>query len=62
LTVEKIVGKGIIISLRMPPETYRKRDYSQSFLDKILQIELALCEKPDALGLAGHIQAIAYKV
>ena len=62
LKVEKIVGKGVTMPLRIPPEIFFKRDYSRNFLNEILQIELALCEKPDALGLAGHLQAIAYKV
>jgi hypothetical protein len=43
-------------------KTYSKKTYSQDQLDNILQIEFVLCEKTDALGLAGHLQAIAYKL
>jgi len=62
LKIEKIIGKGITMPLRIPSKTYSKKKYSQEQLDKILQIEFALCEKTDALGLAGHLQAIAYKM
>lgn len=59
--VQKIIGKGITMPLRITEELYRKKEYSEDILDKILQLELALCEKQDALALAGHLQAIAYK-
>jgi len=59
--VQKIVGKGMTMPLRITEELYMKKDYSEDLLDKILQLELALCEKTDALALAGHLQAIAFK-
>ncbi len=59
--LEKIVGKVITMPLRIKKEVYLKREYSEDLLSKILQFELTLCEKPDALALAGHLQAIAYK-
>lgn len=62
LRVEKIIGKGITMPLRIPPNIFFKKEYSVEFFNKILQIELALCEKSDALGLAGHLQAIARKL
>ena len=46
----------------MAEELYLKKDCPESLLDKILQLELALCERPDALALAGHMQAIAQNV
>jgi ubiquinone/menaquinone biosynthesis C-methylase UbiE len=61
LCVEKMVGKGITMPLRIRKETYLRKDYPQDLLDRILKIEFALCEEPDALGLAGHLQAITYK-
>jgi hypothetical protein len=45
--------------LRISTEVFMKRDYDQDLFQKILQFELAVCEKPDALALAGHLQAIA---
>lgn len=62
LRVEKIVGKCVTMPLRIAPDVYFKKDYSSDFFDKILGIEKALCEEPDALGLSGHLQAIAFKL
>lgn len=62
LRVEKIVGKGITMPLRIQPDIFFKKEYSDEFFNKILAIELALCEKSDALGLAGHLQAIARRL
>lgn len=62
LRVEKIIGKCMTMPLRIAPDVYFRTDYSDDLFDKILRIELTLCEKPDALGLAGHLQAIAYKL
>ena len=62
LKIEKIIGKGITMPLRINPDVYLNTNYSKDLFERILQIELALCEKPDALGLAGHLQAIAYKL
>jgi ubiquinone/menaquinone biosynthesis C-methylase UbiE len=59
--VEKIVGKGYTMPLRISKDAYMKKDYSKDLFEKILQFELALCEKPDTLALAGHMQAIAHK-
>jgi ubiquinone/menaquinone biosynthesis C-methylase UbiE len=60
--VQKIVGKGVTIPLRMAEELYSRKDCPESLLEKILQLEFALCERSDALALAGHMQAIARKV
>jgi len=61
LRVEKIIGKCVTMPLRIAPEVYFKADYSRELFDKVLSIEMAFCEKPDALGLAGHLQATAFK-
>lgn len=61
LRVSKIIGKGITMPLRITEELYKKKEYSEEIFNKILQLELILCEKPDALALAVHLQAIAYK-
>jgi len=59
--VEKIIGKGITMPLRISKELFTEKEFSEDLFNKILQFELALCEKTDALELAGHMQAIAYK-
>jgi len=59
--VEKIVGKGITMPLRISNKFFTKKKYSQSLFDNLLQFELALCDKADALALAGHMQAISHK-
>jgi ubiquinone/menaquinone biosynthesis C-methylase UbiE len=59
--VEKIIGKGMTMPIRISKELYVKKKYNEELFKKLLKIELALCEKPDALALAGHLQAIAYK-
>jgi ubiquinone/menaquinone biosynthesis C-methylase UbiE len=61
LHVEKIVGKGVTMPLRITKELFMKNQYAEDLFNNLLQFELALCEKPDALALAGHLQAIAYK-
>jgi ubiquinone/menaquinone biosynthesis C-methylase UbiE len=61
LCVDKIVGKGITMPLRISKKLYIEKRYSEDLFNKLLDFELALCEKPDALALAGHLQAIAYK-
>jgi len=60
--VEKIIGKVVTMPLRIRKETYTRSDYPQDLHEKILEFELAMCERPDALGLAGHFQAIARKI
>lgn len=57
----KDIGKGVTMPLRISKELFMKKDYSEDLLNKILQFGLALCEKTDALALAGHMQAIVYK-
>lgn len=59
--IEKIIGKGVTTPLRMTEEPVMKKECPQDVLDRILQLEFALCERPDVLALAGHLQAIARK-
>jgi ubiquinone/menaquinone biosynthesis C-methylase UbiE len=59
--IEKIIGKGMTMPLRISKDVFMKKEYSESLFNSILQLELALCDKPDALVLAGHLQAIVYK-
>jgi ubiquinone/menaquinone biosynthesis C-methylase UbiE len=62
LRVEKIVGKVATMPLRVRQEFFMEKKHPQELFDKLLQFELALCEKPDALALAGHLQAAAFKL
>jgi len=59
--VKKIIGKGVTMPLRISKELFVKKEYSEDLFNKILQFELALCERKDALALAGHMQAIVCK-
>jgi len=59
--LEKIVGKGVTMPLRISKEVFMKKIYPEKLFHKILKFELAMCERPDALALAGHLQAIARK-
>jgi ubiquinone/menaquinone biosynthesis C-methylase UbiE len=59
--VEKVIGKGMTMPLRISKDVFMKKEYSENFFNSILQLELAFCDKPDALALAGHMQAIACK-
>jgi len=57
---KRLLVKGLLC-LCESQRNLAKKEYSEDLFSKILQFELALCEKPDALALAGHMQAIAYK-
>jgi ubiquinone/menaquinone biosynthesis C-methylase UbiE len=59
--IERIIGKGITMPLRVSRELYMKKEYPEDLYDNLLRFELLLCEDPDALALAGHLQAVAYK-
>jgi len=60
--VEKMIGKGMTMPLRISNDVFMKKKYSKELYEKLLQFELAMCEKQDALALAGHLQAIARKL
>jgi len=62
LHIEKVVGKGVTMPSRIKQEFFLEKKHPADLFDKILQFELALCEKPDALALAGHLQATAFKL
>jgi ubiquinone/menaquinone biosynthesis C-methylase UbiE len=62
LRVEKIIGKALTMPLRIKSEVYSKQHFSEALFNQLLKLEYEFCEKPDALALAGHLQAIAYKI
>jgi len=59
--VEKIVGKLFTMPIFLKEEISYSRTYSQELLEKILEIETALCERQDALGLAQTLHVVARK-
>ena len=60
--VERMVGKGVTMPLRISKDLFMKKEYPEELFKKILEYEFVLCEKPDALALAGHLQTIARKL
>jgi ubiquinone/menaquinone biosynthesis C-methylase UbiE len=62
LRVEKIVGKMATMPLRVRQEFFMEKKHPKVLFNELLRFELALCEKTDALSLAGHLQAIAFKI
>jgi hypothetical protein len=60
--IERIIGKGTTMPLRISNRLFTKKKYPETLFNSLLQFELALCDKPDALALAGHMQAIAHKI
>ena len=60
LEVKKIIGK--VVTMHGMPEIFiNEENMPKDLLKKLLQIEVGLCEREDALGLAAHLQAVAYK-
>lgn len=62
IRIAKMIGKGIAVTpLVMPTERFWTDNYDQSFLSELTNVELSLCERQDALPLAGHIQAVGHR-
>lgn len=62
IKLSKIIGKGLVLTpLVLPMQTLYMEKYDEEYYQKILKVELELCERPDALALAGHLQAIGTK-
>jgi ubiquinone/menaquinone biosynthesis C-methylase UbiE len=59
--VERIVGKGITMPLKISDKLFMKKKYSEKLFAETLRSELMLCEKTDVVALAGHLQAVARK-
>lgn len=62
LRVEKMIGKALTMPLRIKQEIYSKRKFSEDLFNEILKFEYTLCENPDSFALAGHLQAVAFKI
>ena len=59
--IEKIVGKLFTMPLGLSGQKMIAEDYTKELLDRIIQIELELAEKPDSVCLGSHLQAIGFK-
>jgi hypothetical protein len=59
--IEKIVGKLFTVPLGLSEQKTIAEDYTKEFLDRLIQIELELAEKPDSVCLGSHPQAIGFK-
>jgi ubiquinone/menaquinone biosynthesis C-methylase UbiE len=59
--VEKMFGKVFTMPLGLSPNRLQTETFSQDLVDALLKIEYNLLDKPDALSLASHIQALVYK-
>jgi len=60
--IEQMIGKGVVLTpLVLPMERLWTDNYDQVLLSKLVDAESRLCERKDALPLAGHVQAIGRK-
>jgi ubiquinone/menaquinone biosynthesis C-methylase UbiE len=59
--IEKMVGKLFTMPLGLSGQKMIAEDYTKELLDRIIQIELELAEKPDSVCLGSHLQAIGFK-
>jgi len=59
--VEKIVGKLFTMPLAISSKEMRSEKYSNEFYKQLLNIELELSNRLDAVALGGHFQAIGYR-
>lgn len=59
--IERMVCKGVTMPLRLGQQFMMKTDNPEEIVSRVLELELAFSERPDAVALGGHIQAIARK-
>jgi ubiquinone/menaquinone biosynthesis C-methylase UbiE len=59
--VEKISGKLFTMPCAISSEQMTSEEYSSKLFKQIMNIELELSKKSDAVALAGHFQAIGYR-
>lgn len=59
--LERMFGKVFTMPLGLSYRTLRKESFSQDVVDRLLKIEYVMLEKPDAVPLASHLQAVGYK-
>lgn len=61
LEIEGMICKGVTMPLRLGQEFMMKAENPEEIVSDILKLELAFSERPDAVALGGHIQAVARK-
>jgi ubiquinone/menaquinone biosynthesis C-methylase UbiE len=60
--IEKIVGKLFTVPLGLSGQNHIAENYTQEFLDKVIEIEFELSGKPDSLCLGSHLQAVGFRI
>jgi ubiquinone/menaquinone biosynthesis C-methylase UbiE len=61
IRVEKLVGKLFTMPLAISSKKMSSKKYSDEFYRQLLNIELELSSRSDAIALGGHFQAVGYK-
>jgi ubiquinone/menaquinone biosynthesis C-methylase UbiE len=61
IRVEKIVGKLFTMPLGLSGQKMIIENYSRELLDRIIQMEVSLAQRPDSVCLGSHLQAIGFK-
>jgi ubiquinone/menaquinone biosynthesis C-methylase UbiE len=59
--IEKIVGKLFTMPLGLSWEKVINEKFTEELFEKIMRVELELANKPDAICLGSHFQAIGHK-
>jgi 2-polyprenyl-3-methyl-5-hydroxy-6-metoxy-1,4-benzoquinol methylase len=59
--VEGMFGKVFTMPLGLSYEKLQSEAFGQDLVEKLLKIEFSMLDKPDAVSLGGHIQAVGYK-
>jgi hypothetical protein len=54
-------AKAVTIGLRRRKETCMESMYTQELRNRILHLELGICDELDAVGVAGIVQTITRK-
>jgi ubiquinone/menaquinone biosynthesis C-methylase UbiE len=62
LEVEKMLCKIATMPLRFMPTFFMKTDVPEKVVEDLVQLEFAFSERPDAIALGAHLQAIARKI
>jgi ubiquinone/menaquinone biosynthesis C-methylase UbiE len=61
IRVEKLVGKLFTMPLAISRKQMTSEKCSEEFYQQLLNIELELSSRSDAIALGGHFQAVGYK-
>jgi ubiquinone/menaquinone biosynthesis C-methylase UbiE len=59
--VQKVLGKLFTVPLVLSAKQMSSEKYSKELYQKLLEMELELSSKQDAVALGGHFQATGYK-